>query len=78
MPKVLPLKIEIENALSCLRRRSNGNRYLRAALRLERMSQGILNPQPKAKRVTTQNARLRSGSGRYYPITIALSEDETK
>lgn len=76
MAKIPLLKTEIENALRLLRRPSHQNRYVRAAERLEKLSQQILNPQPQSRKKKAQNARLRSGSGRYYPIKIALDENK--
>lgn len=71
MAKILQPKDEYLKAIALLRKR----KLYRAALRLEQLSQDILNPQPKVKRIKTQNARLRGGSGRSYPIKIALPED---
>lgn len=75
MPKIPPLKMEIEDALKHLRRASHNGRFTRAANRLEKLSQDILNPQPKVKKPRAQNARLLGGSGRSFPIKIALPED---
>lgn len=75
MATIRPLKIEIETALAYLRKPSHKGRFERAANRLEKLSQDILNPQPKAKKSKVWDARLRSGSGRYYPIKIALDDN---
>lgn len=75
MSKIPPLIIEIKDALKYLRRASHKGRFTRAANRLEKLSQDILNPQPKVKKPKAQNARLIGGSGRQFPIKIALPED---
>lgn len=70
----LPLDLEIVAALATLREKG----YLRAATRLERMSQRILRPKPKGEKTKTRKIpvrAIRTASGKKLKLTRAISID---
>src|SRR5689334_3887668 len=69
MAKITPLADELRAAIALLRKR----KLWRAANRLERLSQNILEYKTKTPKRKTQKVRVVGGSGR--TVTISLAEE---